>query len=80
MQLHFEIPEVPHGHCLVSRSSGQDVLAEGVEGQAVDLSLVSLNNMLGLGGVVSTSVPTEEGERERERERERKEEEREYTE
>ena len=42
---------------LVCRASGQDELAVGVEGQAVDLSGVSVHRVTGLGGVVRASVP-----------------------
>lgn len=46
--------EQPH---LICRASGQDELAVGVEGQAVDLRSVSVHCMAGLGGVVGSRVP-----------------------
>lgn len=50
----LEKKEQPH---LICRASGQDELAVGVEGQAVDLRSVSVHCMAGLGGVIGSCVP-----------------------
>lgn len=42
---------------LIGRASGQDELAVGIEGQAVDLSSVGIYCMAGFGGVVGACVP-----------------------
>ena len=60
MQLHLEVPHVPHGNGLVSRASGQDVLAERVKGQAVHLGCVGIDHMLGLGRCFHSRVPAAE--------------------
>ena len=43
---------------LISRASGKNELAVGVEAQAVDFSGVSVHGMTGFGCVVGTSVPS----------------------
>ncbi len=58
MEFHGEVPQVPHGHSLVSRASGQNVLTEWVEGEAVDFSRMSIDHMLSLGAIVALRVPT----------------------
>ena len=57
MQFHGQVPEVPHGHCLVSRACRKDILAKRVEGQTVDLGCVGVDNVLGFRGIAATSVP-----------------------
>lgn len=42
---------------LICRAGGQDELAVGIEGQAVDLCGVGVHCMAGLGGVVGPRVP-----------------------
>ena len=48
------VSQVPHSNSLVSRASGQDVLAKQVERQAVHFSCMSIDNLLCLRAVVTS--------------------------
>lgn len=52
--------EFSHGSYLVCRARGKDELAVRVKWQTVDLRRVGIYRMAGFGGVVRSSVPTEE--------------------
>lgn len=59
VQFEFEIPQVPQCNSLVSRAGGKNVLAVGVEREAVDLGRVRVDHVTGLVVCVRACVPAE---------------------
>jgi len=58
MEFEPEVSEIPQCNSSVGTSCGQDVLAVGIEREAVYLGIVGINGVTGFGAVIGPGIPS----------------------